>query len=137
MPSTTATGGTRMARHHRTGALGHLLEEERARAVADVFTALADPTRVRLVSALGRGEVCVGQLAASLGMTVSAVSHQLRLLRRLRTVVARREGRHVYYSLADEHIARMYEVALEHTLEDERPETAEVSSSCADGELER
>jgi len=100
------------------------LAEEHARALADTFTALADPTRVRIISALAGGEVCVGELAEALGMTVSAVSHQLRLLRELRTVAARREGRHMFYSLADEHIARMYEYALEHSLEGRTREVA-------------
>ncbi|NLD74211.1 MAG: metalloregulator ArsR/SmtB family transcription factor [Chloroflexi bacterium] len=99
------------------GATCVALGEEEARALADTFTALADPTRVRLISALAEGEVCVTVLAEALGMTVSAVSHQLRLLRQLRTVAARREGRHIYYSLADEHIARMYQYALEHSQE--------------------
>ncbi len=99
------------------GATCVALGEEEARALADTFTALADPTRVRLISALAEGEVCVSVLAETLGMTVSAVSHQLRLLRQLRTVAARREGRHIYYSLADEHIARMYQYALEHSQE--------------------
>ena len=65
--------------------------------VAEIFKALADPTRVRILHALLHAELCVGDLAAVLGMTESAVSHQLRLLRGLRVVRARREGKLVFY----------------------------------------
>ncbi len=113
--------------HQHSGTECRALDEEPAQAIAMLFWALADPTRVRLISAMVDGEVCVGAMAAALGMSLSAVSHQLRLLRRLRTVVARREGRHVYYSLADEHIARLYAYALEHTLEAQRPAAAQAA----------
>lgn len=94
-----------------------ILGEREATILATAFKALADPTRVRLIGALTGGERCVGDLAEALGMSVSAVSHQLGMLRRLRVVKGRREGRHVHYSLADEHIARVFEYALEHALE--------------------
>ena len=95
-------------------ARNHLLGEDTATNVAHTFKALADPTRARLISALVEMELCVGELAAALGMSVSAISHQLGLLRRLRVVKARREGRHVYYSLDDEHIVMMYRWGLDH-----------------------
>jgi ArsR family transcriptional regulator len=82
--------------------------------LAQVFRALADPTRVRIVSALVQAELCVGDLAAVLGMSVSAVSHQLRLLRELRVVRKRREGKHIYYALDDEHIGDLFARGLEH-----------------------
>ncbi len=94
-----------------------VLSEEQVAAVAGSFRALADPTRVRIVSVLRNRELCVGDLAKGLGLSVSAISHQLRLLKALRAVRARRDGRHVYYSLADEHVARMYDYAVEHALE--------------------
>jgi ArsR family transcriptional regulator len=75
--------------------------------LAEVFKALGDPTRVRMLSALSRGELCVCDLASLLGATESAISHQLRLLRSLRVVRARREGRMVFYRLDDEHIVRL------------------------------
>ena len=91
-----------------------MVPEERALALAATFRALADPTRVRLISMLASMELCVGDLAAALGMSVSAVSHQLRLLRDLRLVRSRRDGRHVFYALDDEHITMLYQGGLEH-----------------------
>ena len=95
-------------------ASAHVVGHDVADDLADVFGALADPTRVRLISALARMELCVGELAATVGMTMSAVSHQLRMLRRLRLIRSRREGRHVYYSLDDQHILMMFTCGLEH-----------------------
>ena len=90
------------------------LDDPTAGRMAAIFKALADPTRVRIISALACGEVCVGDLAASLGMSMSAVSHQLRLLRGMRLVRRRRGGKHVFYSLADEHIYDLFQRGLEH-----------------------
>ena len=73
-------------------------------AVADVFKLLGDPTRVRLVDALSHGERCVCDLASLVGLTESAVSHQLRLLRGARLVRVRRAGRQAFYSLDDHHV---------------------------------
>jgi len=92
----------------------HLIGDVEAHRLAEIFKALADPTRARLISALWGMELCVSELSVALGMSISAVSHQLGLLRRLRAVKCRREGRHVYYSLDDEHIAEMYRCGLEH-----------------------
>ena len=91
-----------------------LLDERAASQLAAIFNALADPTRVRLVSVLARTELCVGDLAATLGMTQSAVSHQLRLMREMRLVKCRKEGRLVYYALDDEHIHDLFRRGLEH-----------------------
>jgi DNA-binding transcriptional ArsR family regulator len=91
-----------------------LLATDTAEALAETFSALADPTRVRLIAALAQGELCVGELAVALGMTLSAVSHQLRLLHRLRVVKRRRQGRHIHYALDDDHIATMFRCGLDH-----------------------
>ncbi len=91
-----------------------LLGEEISMDLAQVFKVLADPTRVRLISLLAEKELFVGELAELLDMTLSAVSHHLRLLRQLRLVKARRQGRHVYYSLDDEHVRDVYKLGLEH-----------------------
>ncbi len=82
--------------------------------VADLFTALADPTRIRLIAALAVRELCVCDLAAALGASESAVSHQLRLLRSRGLVRTRREGRLVYYALDDDHVSGLYGAALDH-----------------------
>ena len=86
----------------------------RTQAMAALFGALADPTRVRLIAALERAELCVGDLAATAGLSASATSHQLRLLRTLGLVRTRREGRTVYYALDDEHVRTLYRQALDH-----------------------
>jgi ArsR family transcriptional regulator len=75
-----------------------------ATALADTFRALGDPTRVRMLDALAHGELCVCDLAAVVGLSESAVSHQLRLLRALRLVRGERRGRQVFYALDDQHI---------------------------------
>ena len=91
-----------------------LISAEAAGLLAETYAALADPTRVRLISALLPGELCVCDLAAVLGMSQSAISHQLRFLRSLRIVHARKEGRIVYYALADDHIRDLFQRGLEH-----------------------
>jgi ArsR family transcriptional regulator, lead/cadmium/zinc/bismuth-responsive transcriptional repressor len=82
--------------------------------VADIFAALADPTRLRIVAALAAGELCVCDLAATVGQSESAISHQLRVLRGLGLVRPRRDGRLVYYSLDDSHVTALYNQALDH-----------------------
>lgn len=82
--------------------------------MTNVFAALGDPTRLRIVAALAHEELCVCDLAATLGMKQSAVSHQLRTLRTLGLTKFRREGRLVYYSLDDEHVSTLFEQAYEH-----------------------
>ena len=95
-------------------ALPHLLEDVTAVRLAETFKALSDPARVRIVSLLAEAELCVCDLAAALGMSQSAVSHQLRTLRDLRLVRWRREGRKIFYALDDEHVADLFRRGLEH-----------------------
>lgn len=82
--------------------------------LAEIYRALGDPTRLRLISLLIDSERCVGELADLLDLSISAVSHQLRALRRLRMVRARRKGRHVHYRLDDEHVEMIFRYGLEH-----------------------
>jgi ArsR family transcriptional regulator len=82
--------------------------------LADLFTALGDPTRLRILAALSGRELCVCDLAATVGQSESAVSHQLRLLRSRGLVRSRRDGRLVYYALDDEHVAALYAQATDH-----------------------
>ena len=96
----------------------HLLDGITATRVADLFKALSDPTRVRIIGLLAHTELCVGDLCLVLGMSQPAVSHQLRVLRNLRLVSARKEGRHVFYTLADAHIHELFEQGLAHTQHD-------------------
>lgn len=86
-------------------------------ALSETFKVLGDPTRLRTVLALAKEELCVCDLAALIGVTVSAISHQLRLLRGMRLVKHRKEGKMVYYSLDDEHIENIIREAQTHVLE--------------------
>lgn len=85
--------------------------------LAEVFKVLGDPTRTKIVYALSQEELCVCDLANILGLSVPAVSHHLRLLRNLRLVRHRKEGRLVFYSLDDRHITQLIGTALEHLRE--------------------
>jgi ArsR family transcriptional regulator len=100
-----------------------LVTPDAVQGLADTFSALGDPTRVRILDALSHGELCVCDLAAVLGLSQSAVSHQLRLLRGIRLVKPRREGRIVFYSLDDQHIISIFKQTLQH-VEEPAPATA-------------
>ena len=88
--------------------------DETIETVTDIFKVLSDPTRAKIVFALSRAELCVCDIAALVGLSVSAVSHQLRLLRSLRLVTYRKEGRLAYYSLDDDHTAQLLQDVLSH-----------------------
>jgi DNA-binding transcriptional ArsR family regulator len=87
-------------------------------ALADMFRILGDPTRVRIVDVLSEGELCVCDIAGLVGISESAVSHQLRLMRGMRLVRGRREGRSVYYTLDDQHIVSLFQQGLRHVTEE-------------------
>jgi ArsR family transcriptional regulator len=91
-----------------------LPDAARTDALAALFAALGDPTRLRVVAALAASELCVGDLAGALGLSESAASHQLRVLRGLGLVRARRAGRLSYYTLDDAHVVTLYRQGLEH-----------------------
>jgi len=86
-------------------------------ALADTFRILGDPTRIRIVDALAQGDLCVHELSDKVGISESAVSHQLRLMRTMRIVRGRREGRCVYYTLDDQHILDLFQQGLRHVTE--------------------
>jgi ArsR family transcriptional regulator len=94
-----------------------LIGEDEVADLAETFRALGDPTRVRILDALSHGELCVCDLAALVRMSESAVSHQLRVLRNLRIVKPRREGRMVFYALDDRHIITLFRQGLRHVQE--------------------
>ena len=93
------------------------LSQQYIQPLADVFKFLGDPTRLRILRVLMNQEVCVRDIADELGMGQSAVSHQLRILRDARLVQFRRDGKTVYYSLADAHVFTLLDVGLEHVAE--------------------
>jgi ArsR family transcriptional regulator, lead/cadmium/zinc/bismuth-responsive transcriptional repressor len=101
-----------------------LFGEDVAVSLAELFKALGDPTRVKILFSLMTRELCVCDLTAVIGASESAVSHQLRILRTLRLVKYRREGKILYYSLADAHIEKLFAQGLEHVTE-HKPEKNE------------
>jgi len=91
-----------------------MVDDHSAAELAELFKSLSDPTRVKLIGALLRQELCVHDLSVLLGMGQSAVSHQLRYLRNLRIVKRRKAGKTVFYSLDDSHIEEIFVLTLQH-----------------------
>lgn len=92
-------------------------QEETLYNLAELFKVFGDPTRIRILYALSAGELCVCDIASVLNMSQSAISHQLRVLKQISLVKFRREGKTVYYSLADSHVETILEQGLEHVQE--------------------
>jgi ArsR family transcriptional regulator len=107
-------GVTQIEEERVRRAQAQLIDGLTATRLAGFFKALSDPTRVRIISALSGGQLCVCDLAATLGMSQSAISHQLRLLRQLRLVKRRREGQMAYYTVDDEHVSHLFEQGMSH-----------------------
>ena len=103
--------------HAVTSLKARLLGQDPVDALTETFKILGDSTRVRILDALSRSELCVCDLARLLGLTESAVSHQLRLLRGRRLVRPRRDGKMIFYTLDDQHIVRLFAQGLEHVEE--------------------
>jgi len=106
----------------KTGFNKEIIDEVKSRlhddsymsALSAFFKVIGDETRVKIICALSIRELCVNELAAVLGMTQSAVSHQLKLLKVEDQVKSRREGKNIYYSLDDKHVVDIITAALEH-----------------------
>lgn len=90
------------------------LTELKAIQLAELFSSLSDASRIRIIALLMDGEMSVRTIADGLGMTESAVSHQLRGLRQMHLVRARKSGRQVFYALDDDHVARLFTLGLDH-----------------------
>lgn len=95
-----------------------LPDEEKMYTLAELFKVFGDSTRIRILFVLFEAEVCVCDLAETLNMTQSAISHQLRILKQSKLVKNRREGKSVFYSLADDHVRMIIEQGLNHIEED-------------------
>jgi DNA-binding transcriptional ArsR family regulator len=91
-----------------------ILDTEKAQRMAEFFSLLGDPNRLRILSLLAKQELCVCDLAATLDMSESAVSHQLRTLRTMRLVRYHKAGRKVFYQLSDHHVLDLYRSVAEH-----------------------
>ena len=98
----------------------HLPDTEDLLEVADFFAALGNPTRLKILYTLDGRELCTCDLAAVAGLSVSAVSHQLRLLRDRRLIASRKQGKNVFHRLRDDHVADVLAVAREHQREEPR-----------------
>ena len=96
---------------------GKMLDKEQYIELASLFKLFGDPTRVQILHALEQNELCVCDIAALLGLTKSAVSHQLKALKLANLVKFRREAQNVYYSLADSHVKTLIDIAFEHITE--------------------
>ncbi len=92
------------------------IDAETAARIAELFGTLGDTSRVRIIASLLNKEINVQGLAAIIGISESAISHQMRTLRQLHLVRARRQGREVFYSLADDHITELFKQGLDHVL---------------------
>jgi DNA-binding transcriptional ArsR family regulator len=103
--------------HQAAARQSSLMSSRTVEALADTFRVLGDPTRVRILDALSAGELCVCDIASLVGISESAASHQLRLLRGMRLVRPRRAGRLVYYAVDDQHILELLAQALTHVEE--------------------
>jgi ArsR family transcriptional regulator len=95
----------------------HMPDEEALLDLADLFKVFGDSTRVKILCALFESEMCVCDIAALLGMTKSAISHQLRILKQSKLIRNRRDGKVVYYSLDDEHVKNIFDQGLAHVSE--------------------
>jgi len=91
-----------------------IMPTEKLNALAEIFNAISDTTRLKILLALSTGELCVCDISHILGSSLSAVSHQLRILRNLRLVKYRNEGRMVFYSLADDHTVCLIREGIRH-----------------------
>ena len=96
---------------------GTMPDESALYDAAELLKVFGDPTRLRIISALCKSEMCVCDIAKLLGMTQSAISHQLRVLKQARLVTTRRDGKTIFYSLCDEHVQRIFYCALDHVME--------------------
>jgi DNA-binding transcriptional ArsR family regulator len=94
------------------------LDNQTVNQLAELFKVMGNPTRIKIIYSLRKRELCVCDITEILGMSPSAVSHQLRVLRNMNLVKYRKEGRSVYYSLDDDHVLCLFSQGLEHVMED-------------------
>ena len=95
----------------------HLMEEKIFLEISETFKTLGDKTRVKILHALSKEELCVCDISAVIQMSMSLISHQLRILRDKKLVKYRKQGKTVYYSLDDEHVVQLLKMAYEHVVE--------------------
>lgn len=96
-----------------------ILNEETLLLISDFYKALSDSTRIKIINLLEKNELCVCDISVILNMTKSAVSHQLKNLREMNLIKAKRKGKEIWYTLADDHVKEVFDISLEHVLEGE------------------
>ena len=101
-----------------------MLDDEILLATADFYKVLSDSTRIKIINALDEKELCVCDISSLLNMTKSAVSHQLQNLKEMNLIKSRKQGKEVFYSLADNHVRQVFEISLEHVLEEINDKTS-------------
>lgn len=94
-----------------------MLDDDVLISMADFYKALSDSTRIKIINVINESELCVCDIASILNMTKSAVSHQLKNLREMNLIKSRKQGKEVYYSLADEHVKEVFDISKIHVLE--------------------
>lgn len=99
-----------------------ILNEETLLLISDFYKALSDSTRIKIINLLEKNELCVCDISVILNMTKSAVSHQLKNLREMNLIKAKRKGKEIWYTLADDHVKEVFDISLEHVLEEENEE---------------
>ena len=92
-------------------------EKETVEQIAELFKGFADPTRVQILSLLAQKELCVTEITEAVEVFQSAISHQLRILKQMHLIKYRRDGKNLWYSLADDHVLTILQMGLEHVLE--------------------
>ncbi len=92
-------------------------EKETMDQIAELFKGFADPTRVQILSLLAQKELCVTEITEAVEVSQSAISHQLRILKQMHLIKYRRDGKNLWYSLADDHVLTILQMGLEHVLE--------------------
>ena len=98
-------------------AINELPDDELIVDLSDMFKIFGDQTRVKILMALESGELCVCDIAAVMNMSQSAISHQLRVLKQSNIVKTRRQGKVVYYSISDDHVKEIFDIAMVHVQE--------------------
>ena len=96
---------------------GEMPQEETLQNLANLFKVFGDSTRVKILFVLAKSDMCVYHIAETLDMTISAISHQLSVLKKANLVTSQRQGKTIYYSLADEHVRLIFEQGLDHVCE--------------------
>lgn len=96
-----------------------LLDDDKLLQISDFYKALSDSTRIKIINLLEKNELCVCDISVILNMTKSAVSHQLKNLREMNLIKCQRKGKEIWYTLADDHVKQVFDISLEHVLEEE------------------